>query len=102
MDEDDDWGRLVAVLDAWTSASSSDVGRIEVALPQDGGGGQVVIVMTPDEWDDMVSVRWGSFDDAVRDVLRTLRRLGPAEHYAVYSQYRLRGSATPILPSRGA
>ncbi|HEY1117718.1 MAG TPA: hypothetical protein VGE43_08435, partial [Acidimicrobiales bacterium] len=77
MDEHDEWRRLVAALDAWTSASSSEVGRIKVSLPAEVGGGQVTIVMTPDEWDDVVGVRWGSFDDAVDDVLETLRSLRP-------------------------
>lgn len=54
--------------------------------------------MTPGEWNDMVSVMWGSFDDAIDDVKRSLQRLKPHEGFAVYSQYRLEGSATPALP----
>jgi hypothetical protein len=28
--------------------------------------------MTPDQWGDMSGVMWGAFDDAVKDVKRTL------------------------------
>ncbi len=99
MTDDDDWQRLIEALDGWTSASATAAGRIEVSLPDDRGGGQAVIVMSQDEWDDMVGVMWGSFADAVSDVKRSLQRLQPHERFAVYSQYRLEGSTTPTLPS---
>ena len=98
MSDDDDWRRLVEALDGWTSASAIAAGRIEVSLPDDTDGHRAVIVMTPDEWDDLVGVMWGSFEDAVDDVVRTLQRLQPHETFAVYSQYRLEGSTTPRLP----
>jgi hypothetical protein len=98
MTDDDDWRRLIEALDGWTSASAIAAGRIEVSLPDDRDGRLAVIVMTPDEWDDMVGVMWGSFDDAVHDVKRSLQRLQPHEPFAVYSQYRLEGSTTPALP----
>ena len=54
--------------------------------------------MTPEEWDDMTGTMWGSFDAAVEDVKRSVRNLRPDQGFAVYSQYRLEGSATASLP----
>jgi hypothetical protein len=54
-------------------------------------------VITPDEWDDMVTVMWGDFDSALQDVERTLLTLQPNEHCAVYADYRLEPSAEPTL-----
>lgn len=93
-----DWQRLIEALDGWTSAKAVAPGRIEVTRPGRTGRGRAVIVMTPEEWGDMTGTLGGSFDDAVGDVKRSLRRLRPHEGFAVYSQYRLEGSATPSLP----
>ena len=57
-----------------------------------------MIVMTPDEWDDMAGVMWGNVDDAVAAVKRTLLALRPDEGFAVYADYRLEPSATIALP----
>ena len=99
MTVEGDWQRLIEALDGWTSAKAVAVGRIEVSLPRRRGRGRAVVVMTPEEWDAMTGTMWGSFDAAVEDVKRSLRRLRPHEGFAVYSQYRLEGSATPSLPS---
>jgi hypothetical protein len=45
----------------------------------------------------MTGVMWGSFDDAVEDVKRTLRQMGAGDAHAVYSQYRLVPSTSPTL-----
>jgi hypothetical protein len=98
MDDERLWERLVESLDAWTSASQVAPGRIEVALAGAGPERRAVIVMTPDEWDEMATVMWGDFDDAVADVKRTLGRLRRGERFAVYEQYRLEPSCEPTLP----
>ena len=98
MDDTDDWERLIRYLDEWTSASEIAPGRIRVSLPLERGSRQVIVVMTPDEWDDMTGVMWGDFDDAAEDVKRTLFALQPGEGFAVYSQYRLEPSVDDMLP----
>jgi hypothetical protein len=98
MEQADDWERLIESLDAWTWATETAPGRIAVSLPQGGVSRHVVIVMTPDEWDDMAGVMWGNFDDAVQDVKRTLLALQPEEGFAVYSEYRLEPSTATALP----
>jgi hypothetical protein len=96
---DDLYDDLVAALDSWTSARVIAPGRIEVTLPGPGDR-RVVVVMTPDEWEDLAGVMWGSFDDAVADVQRSLLRLRPHEGFAVYGQYRLEPSTTDSLAAR--
>ena len=98
MEREDTWKRLVGSLDAWTWATETAPGRIEVSVPRGGGSRHVLIVMTPDEWDDMASVMWGNYDDAVADVKRTLLALRPEEGFAVYSDYRLEPSTAAALP----
>lgn len=90
------WERLVEALDEWTSATEIAFGRIEVAL-SDGLRRRAVIVMTPDEWEDMAGVMWGDFTAAVNEIKRTASHLGPDEHFLVYEQYRLVPSAAPTL-----
>jgi sarcosine oxidase gamma subunit len=100
MEQEGSWRDLVAALDAWTAATAVTEGSIEVALPGDGGPGRRVLVMlTPDEWDDMTGPMWGSFEDAVGDVKQTLGEMGAGDGYAVYCHYRLVPSASPTLGS---
>lgn len=46
----------------------------------------------------MSGVMWGNFDDALKDVKRTLLALRPHEQFAVYCQYRLEPSTEETLP----
>jgi hypothetical protein len=94
----DDWQRLVDALDEWTAAVESAPGRIHVLLPDGHNGADAIIVMTPDQWDDMSGVMWGNFDDALKDVKRTLLGLGRGEHFAVYCEYGLEPSTEATLP----
>lgn len=98
MDEAGKWKRLVEHLDAWSAASEIARGRIEVSVPHATGRRQAVVVMTPEQWDDMTGVMWGNVDDAVEDVKRTLLALQPHEGFAVYAEYRLEPSAEATLP----
>ena len=100
MTRESEWQRLVEALDAWTSASEIGAGRIQVTVPGRRGSRRAVIVMRPDEWDDMTGPMFGSFEDALNDVKRSLRHLRPHERFAVYSQYRLEGSVSASLPAR--
>jgi hypothetical protein len=98
---DEQWQRLIEYLNTWCSVTSATPGRIEVQLTAPHGSGrEAIIVMTPDEWDDITGVMWGNFDDAANDVRQTLLRLAPHEQFAVYSQYRLEPSIVPTLPER--
>ena len=98
MQQKDGWNRLIEALDAWTSAAEVAPDRIEVSLPQSGASSRVVVVMTPNQWEDMAGVMWGDFDSALQDVKQTLLGLQPDERFAVYSDYRLEPSNEPTLP----
>ena len=99
MEPADGWERLIDALDQWTTAVETAPGRIRVLLPDGHTRTDAVVVMTPDQWDEMSGVMWADdFDDALKDVKRTLLALGPLEHFAVYCQYRLEPSTEETLP----
>ena len=99
MDPTKYWRRLVRDLDGWSSATEVAPGRIRVLVPKVGGGRRpVVIVMTPEQWVDMVSVAHGSVEPAFDRVKQTLLALRPHEGFAVYSDYCLDPSSTDSLP----
>jgi hypothetical protein len=98
MDLERSWYDLVAALDDWTAATVVTADTIEVALPAgDGPGRRVLVMVTPDEWDGMTGVMWGSFENAVEDVKQTLREMGESDGYAVCNLYRLVPSTSPTL-----
>ena len=78
METADGWERLIDALDQWTTAVETAPGRIRVLLPDGHTRTDAVVVMTPDQWDEMSGVMWADdFDDALKDVKRTLLALGP-------------------------
>lgn len=84
------WERLFQFLDGWSTAAEVEPGRIEVTVEHPDGSTRVVeILMTPDEWDDMVTVPWGDFDSAAREVRKTVLGLRDHERFLVYAQYEL-------------
>ncbi|WP_193614608.1 hypothetical protein [Nocardioides lijunqiniae] len=102
MELDGSWHDLVAALDDWTAASALSDRTIDVALPSDDGPGRrLMVVLTPDEWEDMTDVMWGSFEAAVEEVKQTLREMGADDAFAVYSQYRLVPSVSPTVGEEG-
>jgi len=96
--DDDRWQHLVRELDAWASVTAIAPDSIAVSLNRAGRVQEVVIVMTPDQWDDLAGIMWGNVDDAVQDVIRTLESLEADERFAVYADYRLQPSRTSRLP----
>lgn len=94
------WERLFDFLNGWSTAAEIEPGRIEVAVENPGGSTRMVeILMTRDEWDDMVSIPWGDFDLAAQEVRKAVLGLRDHERFLVYGQYELVPSATPRLPA---
>lgn len=91
------WDRLLAFLNELGSASEVAPGRIRLRLAEIGR--DLEIVMTPEEWDHMVSVMWGDFLDAAQAVRRTAFGVTEDERFLVYEDYQLEPSTTPHLPS---
>lgn len=85
---------LLGGLDALGSAREVAPGEIEVRFTQGGVRRRVVVVVTAAEWDEMASVNWGSADDALAEVKRTVAALGPEDRFAVYGAGELQPSPT--------
>ena len=49
----------------------------------------VEIVMTQDEWDDLLSIRWGGVEPAAQHVRELVLGRPRGRRYLVYSQYNL-------------
>jgi hypothetical protein len=93
------WERLIEFLNHWTTATEVEPGRIEVTLaPPDASTTTFEILMTHSQWDDMVTIPFGDFDAAAREVRATIMRMEEHERFLVYGQYELVPSTTPQLP----
>lgn len=93
------WERLLEFLNTWTTATEVAPGRIRVVLEERPGPTRVVdILMTRDDWDDMVTIPWGEFHAAAQQVREALVGLQPDERFLVYCQYELVRSVTEDLP----
>ena len=73
---------------------------IQVALvDSDGSTRSVEILMTRDEWDQMVTIPWGDFDLAAQEVRKAVLGLRDDERFLIFRDYeRLVQSVTPTLP----
>ena len=93
------WQRLLEHLDTWASAREVAPGRIAVDwLHPCGDRRTTELVMTRHEWDDMVTVVYGDFDQAAEKVRRSVLDLAGDEGYLVYRTYELVPSDGPVLP----
>jgi hypothetical protein len=93
------WQRLLEFLNGWAVATERSPGRIEVSVQNsDGSTKSVEIMMTPEEWDEMVTIPWGDFDSAAQEVQRAVLDVGHHDRFLVYGQFELVPSATPELP----
>ncbi|WP_185996081.1 hypothetical protein [Nocardioides campestrisoli] len=93
------WERLVEFLNDWGTATATEPGRITLTFAHpDDSTRTVEIVMTREEWDDMVSIPFGEFGAAVRAVREAALSMEEDEHFLVYEQYALVASSTPDLP----
>jgi hypothetical protein len=91
------WAHLVEVL-ATCGAVARDPHGLTVALGARGTPA-VEIVMTEDEWDDLVSIMWGDVEPAAQHVRELVLRQRRGGRYLVYSQYDLVPSDRPELPA---
>ncbi|WP_322936467.1 hypothetical protein [Nocardioides bizhenqiangii] len=90
-----DWLRLVSQVDSWAQSAVPGDGGFLVTLAD---GRTVVVVMTPDDLDDMY-VAFGVFDDIAGYVIRCLAAMPPEYEYLVYHLYDLEPSPDRVLPS---
>src|SRR6476620_2780168 len=89
------WGRLLTLLGTLGDVDASTPGRLRLRIDRQ----RVEIVMTEDEWDDLVTIPYGSFTGAVQHLLRALSTAeGTAAPFLVYYQYELHPSRTEVSP----
>jgi hypothetical protein len=94
-----EWERLVERLNTRASAVAESEDRIRVTLTNDDGSRRhVTIHMTADQWSHMFGTMWGSFEDGVREVERSLQELPPDHGHLVFGQYELHPSMDETLP----
>ncbi len=92
------WERLLKFLASWAEATVLEPGRIELTVGSSTAPARKVqILMTPSQWDDMVTIPFGDFDAAAAWLKRTVLR-PPHEPFLVYDCYDLHPSPTPELP----
>ena len=89
------WERLLQVLDTLGTVDASAPGRVRLTVERH----DIEIVMTDQEWSELVGMPYGSFPPAARDMLHAIsvaqsQGLG----YVVYDTYELHACATPEKP----
>jgi hypothetical protein len=89
------WSELLNLLHSLGSAREVAPGRIHLKLQATGR--DLEIVMTPEEWADMVSIVWGDVRDALSDVRLTALSVADGVRFLVYGDYRLEPSLTDAL-----
>jgi len=100
MSRDSEWQRLLDFLAGWSVVTEVAPGRLDVTIVDaEGDPAAVQIVMTPEQWSDMVGIPWGNFGDAAHEVKRTVLEVAGHEPFLVYGDYELIGSATPERPA---
>lgn len=92
------WARLLDELSRVGTVKEED-GLLTVYPDRPGGGSrEIVIVMTPDEWDALVSITWSDVNAAATWVGKVMRELAREDRFLVYEQYDLVPSRTRNLP----
>jgi hypothetical protein len=94
------WNFLVDVLGSLGVVQERNpYGLVVSAQKPDGTSAVVEIVMTPDQWDDLVSIPWGAVDLAADHVRGLVLNQPPDQPYLVYDGcYELLPSDAPDLP----
>ncbi len=89
------WERLLTLLGTLGEVDASTPGRLHLTVDRD----EIDVVMTQGEWDDLVSIPYGSFVGAAGHVLHMIGRAQMDEvPFLVYDTYELHACATPDKP----
>ena len=93
------WSVLVDVLGSLGDVAGSEpVGLVVSTRRGDVTRRRIEVVMTEDEWDDMVSIMWGEVEGAAQHVRQLVLQQPRDKRYLVYSQYMLEPCVDPVLP----
>jgi hypothetical protein len=89
------WERLLTLLGTLGEVDATTPGRISLTVDRHG----IEIVMTEAEWDDLVSIPYGSFAGAAGHLVHMVGRAQMDDApYLVYDTYELHACATPEKP----
>jgi len=97
MDYERLWERLLELLEDVGAVDARD-GRLVVTPAAGRGFPPVEIVMTPAQWEELVTVPFGDFDLAAEHLKDRWAGLAADQPFLVYELYALEPSATPELP----
>lgn len=93
------WTVLVEALGSSGVVEERDPHGLVVSVSKSDGTSTIVeIVMTPDEWEDLVSIMWGSVQLAAQHVRELVLEQPSDRRYLVYNLYRLVPCDAPALP----
>ena len=92
------WTTLVDALREIGAVEAREPHGLVVLTRVDGAATRVELVITPQEWDDLVGILWGDVDAAAEHVRGLVRGLPPGHRFLVCAQYELVPCRTPELP----
>ena len=96
FEDDEWWSVLVSSLASFSEVADREPhGLVVTANRGDGATAVVEIVMTPDGWDDLVSVSWGVVETAAQHVRQLVLDQPREQRYLVYRHYS--GPSRPAL-----
>ena len=89
------WERLLTLLGTLGEVDATTPGRLHLMVDRH----EIEIVMTEEEWHDLVGIPHGSFSGAASEVLHTIQRAQMDDlRYVVYDTYELHPCETPDKP----
>ena len=92
------WTELVDALGSIAQVEDREPNGLVVTAQSPGTPRVVEIVMTPDEWDDLVGMMWGAPEAAAQHVRQLVLDQPRDQRYLVYSLYQLEPCGTPEIP----
>lgn len=93
------WALLVGVLESCGLVEQREPYGLTVSRQRPDGTPTVVeIVMTQEQWDDLVSISWGVVATAAQHVRGLVVDQSRGQRYLVYNEYTLVPCDTPELP----
>ncbi|GAB2863575.1 hypothetical protein [Nocardioides pacificus] len=96
------WTELVDVLGSLGMVEERvPCGLVVTTQQADGSSTVVEIVMTPEEWDELVSISWVELEAATQHVREIVGIQPPGQRYLVYDTYDLSPCDTPVVTIQG-
>lgn len=85
------------MLATFGEASQVDSGVIEVRMTAVNSRRRIRVVITPEQWNDLIDTPWGNIDGALAYVREAVGDLGTHHRFLVYETLGLVASDSPTL-----